>query len=236
MKTVFTFLFSLATLFSLNADGIFPPVTMPKIYCAGPLFNEYEREMMADIAKVFEEKGFPVFLPHRDGIEYNNVIKKLETHFESVEVARQLLQYAIFDIDAYQVAMGCDAVVCSLNGRVPDEGAVSECAIAWVFQKPVLYYKSDSRGLGKEGGDNSLVMGLSQFEVVSDMESLPSKLMEKMSEFPNAKTLLHPKSPALKQLNRGEYLWNKMSEFRKNLDDEEYVEELKNLLIELYCN
>lgn len=41
-----------------------------KIYCAGPLFNDKEKEEMTEIAVALEESGFGVFLPHRDGFEF----------------------------------------------------------------------------------------------------------------------------------------------------------------------
>ena len=41
-----------------------------KIYCAGPLFNPKEQEEMGQIASVLECKGYSVFLPQRDGLEF----------------------------------------------------------------------------------------------------------------------------------------------------------------------
>ncbi|MBM9519121.1 hypothetical protein JWG39_04725 [Desulforhopalus vacuolatus] len=44
-----------------------------KIYCAGPLFNNKEREEMQEIADGLEANDFDVFLPHRDGFEFANL-------------------------------------------------------------------------------------------------------------------------------------------------------------------
>lgn len=205
------------------------------IYCAGPLFNAYERTMMADIAQVFEEAGYKTFLPHRDGIEFSKVIHELGQSSISEEAACKMLSRAIFDLDAYQVAIRCDAVVCSLNGRVPDEGAVSESAIAWCFQKPVIYYKNDSRGLGSLSGhehDNSLVLGLSQFEVVPEIEQLPDALFKKLANFPPAQTVLHPQGPASLQLKRGEQIWKLI---QKSKQSETFLTEFSLLLNQFYA-
>ena len=42
-----------------------------KVYIAGPLFNDHERDFLEAIALCLEEEGFKCFLPHRDltGVE-----------------------------------------------------------------------------------------------------------------------------------------------------------------------
>ena len=42
-----------------------------KVYIAGPLFNQHERQYLEDIAKHLESNGLECFLPHRDlkGVE-----------------------------------------------------------------------------------------------------------------------------------------------------------------------
>jgi nucleoside 2-deoxyribosyltransferase len=46
---------------------------VPRIYCAGPLFNRAEQEEMAEIARTLADAGFSVFLPHRDGFVFADV-------------------------------------------------------------------------------------------------------------------------------------------------------------------
>ena len=46
---------------------------IPRIYCAGPLFNRAEQEEMAEIARTLAGAGFSVFLPHRDGFVFADV-------------------------------------------------------------------------------------------------------------------------------------------------------------------
>ena len=37
-----------------------------KVYIAGPLFNQHERQYLEDMANHLESNGFECFLPHRD--------------------------------------------------------------------------------------------------------------------------------------------------------------------------
>ncbi|MDZ7815378.1 MAG: nucleoside 2-deoxyribosyltransferase [Planctomycetota bacterium] len=145
---------------------------MTRIYCAGPLFNKAERAEMAAIAKALEADGYETFLPHRDGIEMRLCKEQLSENGMSAEEASRHLSLLIFCMDVFQVVEGCDALVMNLNGRVPDEGAVSEAAIAWSHRKPVVAYKADPRSL-MFGCDNPLVAGLFDFQYC---HSLPGHL------------------------------------------------------------
>ena len=142
-----------------------------RIYCAGPLFNRAEREEMAEIARALEGAGFPVFLPHRDTFVFTDVYREfLRGGYDSGEATR-MIQQAIFWLDTYEVVSGCQGLVLNMNGRVPDEGAVVETAMAWMAGKAIVLYKSDSRSL-IHGSDNPLVLGLGGFARVSTIPEI----------------------------------------------------------------
>jgi len=143
-----------------------------KIYCAGPLFNDKEREEMQEIADELEAKNFDVFLPHRDGFEFANLATAIEEFVQSKKATNRLLQKAIFTLDVYQV-LSSDGLVLNMNGRVPDEGAMVEAGIAWNAGKRIVIYKNDSRSL-INGEDNPLLIGLSDFVTISDVSRIPS--------------------------------------------------------------
>lgn len=144
---------------------------VPRIYCAGPLFNRAEQEEMAEIARTLADAGFSVFLPHRDGFVFADVHREfLRGGYESTEAAR-MIQQAIFWLDTYEVVSGCQGLVLNMNGRVPDEGAVAEAAMAWVAGKAMVLYKADSRSL-IQGSDNPLVLGLGNFVSVSTIPEI----------------------------------------------------------------
>ncbi|MCK5564449.1 MAG: nucleoside 2-deoxyribosyltransferase [Planctomycetes bacterium] len=153
---------------------------MPKIYCAGPLFNPKEREEMANIAAVLEHAGYSVFLPQRDGLELAKLLPVLLEKDVSQETASAVLNKAIFSLDVFEV-MDSDGMILNMNGRVPDEGAMVEAGMAWAHEKPIVIFKNDDRSL-IHGNCNPLVMGLADFEFVDKYESIPIVFDEKFSE------------------------------------------------------
>ena len=153
----------------------------PRVYCAGPLFNACEKREMTIIADRLNEHGYPVYLPHRDGMEFKNILPLLvERGYEHADAA-EFLHKSIFALDVYQLAVACDAMVWNLNGRVPDEGAVSEAAIAWTLGKPLVAYSDDARCL-IEGRFNPLLVGLVDFEHTDDLDELPTLLAEAIAD------------------------------------------------------
>jgi nucleoside 2-deoxyribosyltransferase len=153
---------------------------LDRVYCAGPLFNEAERREMIRIADVLRDHGFETFVPHLDGMEFANVLPFLaDDGMDSAEAGR-LLHQAIFALDTYQVVCGCGSLVLNYNGRVPDEGAVAECTMAWMLGKPIVIYKEDVRSLIC-GRDNPLVMGQTDFRVVSCLDQIGLVLKDKVA-------------------------------------------------------
>jgi nucleoside 2-deoxyribosyltransferase len=143
-----------------------------RIYCAGPLFTDKEREEMEQIASTLEDAGYTTFLPQRDGLELSECVECLVHSGTAPDEAGRLMSRAIFALDVYQLLHRCDALVANLNGRVPDEGTVSEAAMAWARGKPVVGYKADSR-TAFDGQDNPLVAGLFAFSLCDSIEELP---------------------------------------------------------------
>ncbi|HPD15510.1 MAG TPA: nucleoside 2-deoxyribosyltransferase [Planctomycetota bacterium] len=135
-----------------------------RVYCAGPLFNAKEQDEMRELAHALECAGLETFLPQRDGLELTKVVHELVALGVEHAKAGDVTAKAIFALDVYQVIEKCQAIVVNLNGRVPDEGAVSEAAIAWCYGKIMVGYKSDSRSVFL-GQDNPLVTGLFDFQL-----------------------------------------------------------------------
>ena len=94
----------------------------PKIYLAGPLFNEAELSFNKTLCLCLEQIGYEVFLPQRDGVErskppYNKYSKNDR-------------RTAMFNMDRDKI-LECDIFLFILDGRVPDEGAAIELGIAY---------------------------------------------------------------------------------------------------------
>ena len=146
-----------------------------RVYCAGPLFNRSEREEMTAIADQLMESGYTVYLPHRDGMEFRLILDVLIERNWDTPTAAQFLHEAIFALDVYQLVIECEAMVWNLNGRTPDEGAVSEAAMAWVLGKPLIAYQDDVRSL-IQGRVNPLLVGMVEFESVDEIGLIPDTL------------------------------------------------------------
>jgi nucleoside 2-deoxyribosyltransferase len=145
------------------------------VYCAGPLFNGGERDEMARIADLLVASGYRVYLPHRDGMEFRLIHEILIRRGWEPPEAAQFLHAAIFALDVYQLAVECDCLVWNLNGRVPDEGAVSEAAMAWTLGKPIVAYRDDVRSL-IAGRVNPLLVGMVDFQTVDEIDDIPHAL------------------------------------------------------------
>lgn len=188
-----------------------------RVYCAGPLFNQKEQEEMADIANALEEAGFSTFLPQRDGLELTKCVEHLVSLGLSATEANSLMAEAIFALDVYQVLEECDILVANLNGRVPDEGTVSEAAMAWARGKPVVGYKSDSRTV-LEGADNPLVTGLFSFRLAKSSAELVSEVRGRASETEHQDPAVSREEEITESLRLGEEIWRALSR-TKQVDD-----------------
>ena len=152
-----------------------------RIYCAGPLFNPSERAEMEMLAETLEQAGFETFLPQRDGLLFGGIVPDLMRAGYPLEATQWMARQAIFALDVYHVLVGSDGALVNLNGRVPDEGALVEGAIAWTAGKAVVLFKDDARAL-IAGLDNPLVAGLGSFRVVSHADDLPRAMSRALTQ------------------------------------------------------
>ena len=191
-----------------------------RVYCAGPLFNQAERTEMTAIADILIEAGFLVYLPHRDGMEFRLVHAVLIERGWDPPTAAGFLHASIFALDVYQLAVACDCMVWNLNGRVPDEGAVSEAAIAWTLGKPLVAYQDDVRSL-IAGRVNPLLVGLVEFETVEDLADIPETLARAITTSDSA-PVDASRLPAklLKAVDDGQQLWDALEQTNAHEDNE----------------
>ena len=119
-----------------------------RVYLAGPMFNQAEKDFNLEITKVLEDYGYQVFLPQRDGIE----AAKLEGKTEE-ELIRM-----IFALDAGEVKKA-DIIFMNIDGRVPDEGACVELGIAYGNGKRCYGFKTDTRVEERGLGLNPMISG-----------------------------------------------------------------------------
>lgn len=190
--------------------NLFPLRESRRVYCAGPLFNESERREMSQIAQSLAAAGFDPFVPHADGMEFAEVHPYLTAEGYDAAEAGQIVHRAVFALDVYQVIVGCGSLVLNMNGRVPDEGAVAEAAMAWAMGKPLVIYKRDARSK-IEGRDNPLLVGLTDFEVVDRIERLGQCLAARRAQLQPDPAWQVPCPPHLREtLSLGERMWRRL--------------------------
>jgi nucleoside 2-deoxyribosyltransferase len=195
-----------------------------KIYCAGPLFNPKEREEMEQIASVLENSGCSVFLPQRDGLEFALIFPHFIGKGINGHDAKYILNMAIFSLDVFEV-VNSDGLLLNMNGRVPDEGAMVEAGIAWACNKVIVIYRSDTRSL-IEGSCNPLVLGLSDFSVVSAYSEIVASFEAIFANVAEDKKL--GRDFGLEAaFKRGE-------EIRKYLSNQRSKDDIVDLLVELF--
>ena len=119
-----------------------------KVYFAGPLFNQAEKDFNLKIVKVLEDKGYQVFIAQRDGIE----AAKLEGKSE------EELVKMIFSLDFDKIKES-DILFMNLDGRIPDDGACIELGIAHAVGKRCYGFKTDTRSFQSKLDLNPMISG-----------------------------------------------------------------------------
>jgi nucleoside 2-deoxyribosyltransferase len=124
------------------------PTMTKRIYFAGPLFTQGEREWNAAIAGRLRSLGHTVFLPQEKGTEIVTSTGGL-----TAGERRELFEFAIGAI------RDCDVVVAVLDGPDADSGTCFECGYAFASHRPVIGLRTDFRfgGDAREAGVNLML-------------------------------------------------------------------------------
>lgn len=119
-----------------------------KVYVAGPLFNEMERARNLEVERWLRRRGFDVHLPQKHGL-----LTRPVRGGRARAVRRKTFEGDVAALRA------CDAVVCLLDGPVPDDGMCVELGFAWALGKPCVGYRTDLRRHGPTGPINPMIEG-----------------------------------------------------------------------------
>ncbi len=132
-----------------------------KVYIAALLFNEPEKKRNSEIRDLLKGNRHETYLPQEDGsIAFNRI--------ESGE-DKSVIRKAVFENDIKAIK-DSDAILCILDGRVPDEGVCIELGIAYTLGKKCIGYKTDQRSLDKFG-NNLMIEGCLQ-EIARSKEEM----------------------------------------------------------------
>ncbi|ADE37146.1 nucleoside 2-deoxyribosyltransferase [Methanohalophilus mahii] len=115
-----------------------------KIYLAGPLFSEAEKNFNEQLTQRIEGAGYDVFLPQRDSTDTESMRKKQD----SAELFRK-------NSEAIDRA---DLIIAILDGGSDvDSGTAWEIGYAYAKTIPVIGLRTDFRTLGIEGTVNLMI-------------------------------------------------------------------------------
>ncbi len=141
---------------------------MIKIYIAGPLFSEAERQFNITLNQFVKDLGYQTFLPQHDGHELS---KYVSNEKEKIEIMEE-----IFKLDINEVN-NCDILIFIMDGRVPDEGACVELGYAFSLGKECIGLKTDCRSL-MDNLDNPMIIGALNNRIANDFNELAKYLYE----------------------------------------------------------
>ncbi len=105
-----------------------------KVFIAGPLFSQTEREFNLKVDKFSRNHGFETFLPPR---EVGEIWKKIRT--QGRRAYRKIYEEDLSGLE------GVDFVVAILDGPDVDSGTAFEVGYACAKGKPVIGLKTDMR-------------------------------------------------------------------------------------------
>lgn len=149
------------------------------VYCAGPMFTASEQATLDLIAQALKRKGFETYQPPINGIEIAKFMSIMKGDLLSIPKLRTALDWIrkmVFAMDMYQLLERCDSLVFCMDGRVPDDGSVSETAAAFAAGRPIVIYKTTPITM-LANRDNPMVEGLSYaWQYVTDIEKIPDAL------------------------------------------------------------
>jgi nucleoside 2-deoxyribosyltransferase len=148
-----------------------------KIYIAAPLYSAKEQKDNLEIDGVLRKAGFDTFLPQRDGFAYGDLFKQVQNEGYDHEEARDIALGIIMHLDVYQVCEVCDATVLNLTVRNPGEGTITEGALCFRSERPLVLYKGNNPSFVLEN-HSPLLTGQTKFSIVDKVEEIPRKLRQ----------------------------------------------------------
>jgi len=161
-----------------------------KVYIAAPLYSAKEQKDNVEIDGILRRAGYDTFLPQRDGFAYGDLFKQVQNEGYDYGEARNIALGIIMHLDVYQVCEGCDATVLNLTVRNPGEGTITEGALCFRSERPLVLYKGNNPSFVLEN-HSPLLTGQTKFEIIGRVEEIPKKLkqLENMDESNYARTM-----------------------------------------------
>lgn len=140
---------------------------MTRIYLAGPLFCESEKEYNLKLKRELDAAGFEVMLPQENEPLFDP--SRMDDPAYASEASERVFLADLELLDS------CDILVFNLDGRIPDEGACVELGYAYARGKKVYGIKTDVR-VSEYGIDNMMISGMLKEKVARSTAELIAML------------------------------------------------------------
>jgi len=118
-----------------------------RIFIAGPLFSQAEREFNLKVDEHLRKHGFETFLPQRDVGKLDELIAK-----RGKRAYRTIYEQDLRGLER------ADVVAAILDGPDVDSGTAFEIGYACAKGKPVIGLKTDMRVFAKDEELNNMIM------------------------------------------------------------------------------
>ena len=143
---------------------------MTRIYLAGPLFCQSERDYNIRLKDALSQAGYELILPQDNDFKINTA--KMAANQDYRDAATMM----VFQADM-EMLDSCDAVIFNMDGRVPDEGGCVEIGYAYAKGKECFGLKTDVR-TAEFGTDNMMIGGVLKLRVAASISELIGFLKE----------------------------------------------------------
>lgn len=134
---------------------------MKTVYIASAMFNDRENLVNTLVAEKFEESGFKVFLPVRDGFVFSHLAESVSKLVGSDRV-ESIVQNIIYLLDIGHFVNKSDFIIANLDEPI-DPGVVIEMVYAKLSGKSVISFRTDVRS--PYGNSNDIFGGAHFFPI-----------------------------------------------------------------------
>lgn len=117
-----------------------------RVFIAGPLFSQAEREFNLKVDEHLRRHGFETFLPQRDVGKLDELLRK-----KGRRAYREIFERDLAGVEQ------ADVVVAILDGADVDSGTAFEVGYAFAKGKPVIGLKTDMRVFARDEELNNML-------------------------------------------------------------------------------
>ena len=112
------------------------------VFLVGPHYNSAETNELLRIATLIESSGYTVYMPHRDGLNYDLVFAHFKAQNNTDEEAAKLTANLSHEFNVYKLSRS-NLIIGNINTY--DPATIALLSIASISCIPTLLYRDDTR-------------------------------------------------------------------------------------------